>query len=249
MQLKERTYLLLEAARPGDLPSRVLDVGIIVLILANVVAAVLETVPTIAAVHAPAFRTFERVSLALFGLEYAARLWSCTASSEHARPFVGRLRFALRPMMLIDLIAILPGMLFFVQLDLRMLRALRLLRVLRLGRYSTTMQVLADVLRQRAPELLSTLFVMMLLLTMVSSVMFYLEKDDNPAFDSIPTAMWWGIVTLTTVGYGDIAPVTPLGKVFGAIVAVLGIGMFAIPAGVLGAAFTERLSERRRGRP
>jgi len=249
MRLRQRIFQLLEAAQVGDPISRGIDLSIMLLILLNVLAAVLETVPSIGSRWPTFFATFEQVSVLIFAAEYSLRLWSCTASTRYAHPVTGRIRFALHPMLLIDLIAFLPGLLLMVSADLRMLRGLRLLRllrILRLTRYSATMQVFGEVLRRKAPELLSTLFVMFLLLTMASSVMFFIERGENPDFDSIPAAMWWGIVTLTTVGYGDIAPVTPLGKAFGACVAILGIGMFAIPAGVLGAAFSEHMSERRK---
>ncbi|MGE3174537.1 MAG: potassium channel family protein [Planctomycetota bacterium] len=249
MRLRARTLAVLEPAADGDRLSRGVDLFLVALIVANVTAVVLETVPEVEARHGAALATFEVVSLAVFGLEYALRLWCCTAAPGHAHPLGGRLRWALRPMMLIDLLAILPGLLLLTTLDLRMLRALRLLRLLRLlklTRHSAALQMFGRILRSRAPELASTLFVMLLLLVMASSLMYVLERDSNPAFSSIPTAMWWGIATFTTVGYGDLTPITPAGRLLGGFVAILGIAMFAIPAGLLGAAFSEELQEQRR---
>lgn len=252
MTVRQRVFSVLDSAVEGDRLSRALDLTIVVLILANVAAAVLETVPSIGERHAAAFARFEQVSLVLFGIEYLLRVWSCTTSPRYAHPFWGRVRYALRPLMVVDLLAILPGLLMFTQIDLRMLRSLRLLRILRLfklTKHSVALQAFGATLRTKSPELLSTLFVMLLLLIMSSSLMFALERDANPAFDSIPTAMWWGIATFTTVGYGDITPITPMGRVLGGIVGILGIAMFAIPAGLLGAAFTQEMAQRRPGRP
>ncbi|MEZ5966093.1 MAG: potassium channel family protein [Planctomycetota bacterium] len=248
--LRRRVHRLLEVAADGDRLSRAVDLGLVLLILANVTAVVLDSVPRIHARYGDAFGAFETFSLVVFGLEYALRLWSCPENPRFADPVRGRLRCARQPMMLIDLLSVLPGLLTMQALDLRMLRAVRLLRLLRLlklTRYSSSLQTFGRILRSKAPELVSTLVVMLLLLVMASSLMFVLENDANPAFDSIPTAMWWGIATFTTVGYGDITPITPAGRLLGGMVAILGIAMFAIPAGVLGAAFVEE-QQRRRGR-
>jgi voltage-gated potassium channel len=247
MRLRQRVHEILEG-QAEDAVARAINIGMLALILTNVAAVVLATVPSIGERHAATFELFETVSLAIFATEYALRLWSCTADPRFADPVTGRLRQAVQAMTLIDLLAILPGLLPFTDIDLRTLRALRLLRVLRvlkLTRYSASLQTFVSVLRSKAPELLSILFVLLLLLVMSASLMYFLERDTNPAFDSIPTAMWWGIVTFTTVGYGDLTPVTPAGRVVGGCVAVLGIGMFAIPAGLLGAAFTAEIDRRK----
>lgn len=251
MPVRRRVFHLLGVAAEDDWPSRLVDLLLVLLIMANVAAVVLESVPQIQAAAGPAFAAFESVSLAVFTAEYLMRVWSCREDPRFAEPVAGRVRFALQPLMLIDLLAVLPGLLALGAIDLRMLRALRLLRLLRLlklTRYSTSLAVFGRVLRSKAPELLSTLFVMLLLLVMASSLMYLLENEANPAFDSIPTAMWWGIATFTTVGYGDITPITAGGRLLGGAVAILGIAMFAIPAGLLGAAFGEELQQRRRGR-
>lgn len=249
MTLRLRVHQLLGVASDGDRLSRVVDLSLVLLIVANILAVVLDSVPALHAEHEALFERFEATSLVVFGLEYLLRLWSCVEDPRFAAPLAGRLRCALRPMMLIDLLAILPGML--TATDTRVLRALRLLRLLRLlklTRYSSSLQTFGRVLRGKAPELLSTLFVMLLLLVMASSLMYLLEHDSNPQFDSIPAAMWWGIATFTTVGYGDVTPITAAGRLLGGAVAILGIAMFAIPAGLLGAAFGEEM-HRRRGAP
>ena len=243
--LRQRLFAILENTGPHDRTAATFDVAMVALILANVTAVVAESVPDVAKAHAQPLAMFERVSLLIFAVEYALRLWSCTTDPRFARPVTGRLRCAARPLVVIDLLVFLPGLLALTA-DLRWLRLLRLLRMLKVARYSTALQTFARILKQCAPELLSTLFVMLLLLVMSSSLMYFLEKDTpNSAFTSIPAAMWWGIATFTTVGYGDITPTTAVGRLLGGCVAVLGIAMFAIPAGVLGAAFSEELRRKR----
>ena len=148
-------------------------------------------------------------------------------------------------MAVIDLLAILPFYLPLLSLDFRFLRIVRLVRVFRiakLGRYSKAVQTLGRVFRAKAAQLaIATSFILMLLV-IASSLMYYAEHDDQPEqFSSIPASMWWGVTTLTTVGYGDVIPVTGLGKVIASIMAILGIGMFALPTGILGAGFVEEM--------
>ena len=153
-------------------------------------------------------------------------------------------------MALVDLLAVLPFYLPMLGLDFRFMRTLRLARVFRLAklvRYNAAIRLFAQVLVRKRPELLVALFVVLVILVLASSLMYFAEHDDNPQdFSSIPAAMWWGIITLTTVGYGDVHPVTALGKTLGAVIAVLGIGMFALPTSILGAAFVEEMNKARR---
>ncbi len=248
MTLRQRTFAVLEPIGEASLASRAVDWCLMALILGNVAAIVAESVPALHDAHGLAFARFESVSLAVFATEYVARLWSCTSDPRYRQPILGRLRYAARPLLLIDLLAVLPGVLALRGVDLRILRMLRLLRLAKLTRHSAALQMFGRILHSRAAELGSTLFVMILLLVLSSALMFFLEHDANPAFSSIPTAMWWGIATFTTVGYGDLTPITPMGRLLGGVVAVLGIAMFAIPAGILGAAFSEELQEQRRKR-
>lgn len=248
MTLRQRTFAVLEPSGDGTAIGRAIDLFLVVLILGNVTAVVAETVPELRAEHALLFARFETASLVVFVVEYLLRLWSCTADARFRQPVLGRLRCAARPLMLIDLLAIAPGLLMVAAVDLRMLRILRMLRLLRLlklTRHSTALQMFGRILKSKAPELGSTLFVMMLLLVLASSLMYFLEHEANPGFSSIPAAMWWGIATFTTVGYGDLTPITPGGRLLGGAVALLGIAMFAIPAGVLGAAFSDELQQQR----
>jgi voltage-gated potassium channel len=193
------------------------------------------------------------ISVALFSVEYLLRLWSCVEDPRYSRPVLGRLRWAVSFMALVDLASILPFYISFLgfesRLDARVVRALRLLRLFRiakLGRYSSALQTLARVARAKKEELVATLSLIALLLVMASSAVYFAEKDSpNTQFTSIPASMWWAIVTLATVGYGDVVPMTIAGKIIGGFVALLGIGLFALPTGILGSGFMEDVQRRR----
>ena len=249
-RVKRRAYEIVEPTPEGDRPSHIFDAALITLITLNLLAIALETISPLAEQASGAFLVFEIVSVAIFTGEYLVRVWACTEDPEFAHPVKGRLRFAVQPLVLMDLVAIVP---FYIPLlltfDLRFVRSLRLLRVFRLvkiTRYSESMSIVGTVLRSRREVLLSTLFVTFILLFMASVLMYLAEREAQPeGFDSIPAAMWWGMVTLTTVGYGDLAPATPVGRILGAVVALFGIGLFALPAGILGSAFVDEMEARR----
>ncbi|HOA74147.1 MAG TPA: ion transporter [Phycisphaerae bacterium] len=244
---------LLNVAGPEDCPlSRAIDLLLLMLIISNVAAVMLETVDWIAVAWRSWFRAFELLSVTVFTLEYVLRVWSATADPRFAKPITGRIRFAVQPLLIIDLLAFLPFYLAAVPLDLRTLRALRLLRLartLKIGRYSESLQSLGRVFVAKREELFTTLLAGLVLLVVASTLIYYVERDRQPeTFSSIPAVMWWGVATLTTVGYGDMYPETVLGRVIGAAVAVLGIGLFAVPAGILGSGFVEQLHEKKRAK-
>ena len=247
MSFKQRVYHFIE---PDYEPGRIVDIAIITLIFLNIVALILETVEPIYNLNRAAFEAFEDFSLTLFTIEYLVRLWAITAEPRFAHPVFGRIRFVLTPLAIVDLLAILPFFLPLVGMDMRFVRVVRILRIFRvikLARYSRALRLLGKVVVERKEELVSIFFVLMTLLVISSSLMYFAEHDDQPeVFPSIPATMWWGIVTLTTVGYGDAFPITALGQTIAAFIAVLGIGMFALPAGILGASFAEELEKRRK---
>lgn len=219
-----------------------IDSFILILIIGNVIAVMLETVAPIYTAYGREFYGFELVSVAIFSTEYLGRLWTATEHPEYNHWLWGRIRFALTPYMIIDLLAIIPFFLSTI-VDLRFLRMLRLFRFLRLfklARYDDSMVLFTEVIRRKKSDLFVTFSATGLLLLLASSVMYFIETTAQPeAFSSIPATLWWGVVTLTTVGYGDVFPVTPLGRFFGAIVAILGIGLFALPASILASGFIE----------
>ncbi|MEM6391328.1 MAG: ion transporter [Planctomycetota bacterium] len=256
MPSRYRVFQIVETARTGDRSSRIFDLALICIILVNVVAFIASTVESINQRFGWGLGAIEAVSVTLFVLEYLTRLWACSASLKYRKPVVGRLRYALRPIMLIDLLAIMPTLLVgLTGLDGRALRAIRLVRVfrlLRLSRYSDSLDMTLRVFQRKLPDLLGVFLVLLILLVLFSSLMYFAENEAQPeAFSSIPATMWWGAITLTTVGYGDISPITPLGKIIATFVAFIGIGMFALPAGILAAGYSEemeRLRIRRRHR-
>ncbi len=255
-RLKRRVYHVLWITDPEDREGRVFGLFIMALIVLNVLAVILETVHSLYAKYEPVFFYFEVGSIAVFSVEYVLRLWCCTADERYARPVVGRLRYAVTPLALIDLVAIAPFYLpFFLPLrrvDTTFVRALRLFRLMRMfkfTRYNHSMLLIGRVLRKKKEDMVVGALVVLVLLVLLSSLMFFVEHAAQPSkFSSIPAAMWWGVSALTTVGYGDMVPMTAMGKVIGAVVAVLGIGLFALPAGILAAGFAEEVKEARGGR-
>jgi voltage-gated potassium channel len=247
VKTKHRIYEIMERAEQGDQTSRVFDLFIVSLISLNVVMVIVETVDAIAVPYGRFFQVFESFSVVVFTLEYVMRLWSCTADPEFRSALLGRFRFATTGFSLIDFLAIAPFYLqLFVSLDPSLVGAVRLLRLFRLfkmGRYIRSIRLLGAVLRDKRQEMYLVVTVLTIVLIMISSLMFYVEHEAQPdAFSSIPASMWWGMVTLTTVGYGDVFPITMLGKFFGILIAMLGIGMFALPAGILSSGFVEAIA-------
>jgi voltage-gated potassium channel len=249
-RLKRRTYEIVERVDGDDREGYAFDLFVMALIVLNVAAVMVETVESLSAPAAGALRLFEVFSVFVFSAEYLLRLWSCTSDPRYRGSVRGRVRYALTPLALIDLLAIAPFFLEFLAVDLRFVRTLRLFRLLRvfkLARYSASMRTLGAVLRSRREELVVTLFVVLVLLLFASSAMYYAEREEQPdKFSSIPASMWWGVATLTTVGYGDVFPVTGLGKLLGGLIAVLGVGLFALPTGILASGFAEELQKTKK---
>lgn len=252
---KQKIWELVEPVEHTDEPNKYLDyfdVFILVLISLNVLAVILETVTVLNENFGTFFFIFEVFSVIIFSVEYILRVWSCTSQPAYSHPFWGRLKLMLTPMALVDLIAILPFYLTFVTVDLRFVRTLRLFRLFRVfkfARYSLSLKLFGKIINQKKEELIVTAMIMLVLIILTSSFIYFAEHEAQPdKFTDIPTSMWWAIITLTTVGYGDIYPVTTLGKIFAAIIAVLGIGMFALPTGILGASFVEEM-EKLKGKP
>ena len=246
---RQRVYEILDATRSEDSAGRVVDAVLIALISANAIAVVIESVPSIALAWQPYFHAFETFSVAVFSIEYAFRVWSATESPDprFRAPVIGRLRYMISPMAVIDLVAILPFYLaFFVDADLRILRVLRLLRIFKLTRYASSISLLSQVLKEESRSIGVAMFLLLLLLVIAASFTYLAEQHAQPeAFGSIPTAIWWAVITMTTVGYGDVVPVTVLGKILGAILGVIGVGMVALPAGLLASGFMGAVRRRR----
>ena len=246
--LRARIYEILEDDEWPHPASRWVNRILVGLILVSVTAAVLDTVPRIARAWDPLLVAIEILCVGLFTIEYALRVWVCVEdrAGRYDGPVWGRLRYMATPMALIDLVAILPTWLaFIIPGDFLLLRTLRILRVLKITRYSPALATFEIVLVNERRSLLAAATILAVALLLAAGALHHLEGTVQPeAFGSIPAAMWWAIVTLTTVGYGDVVPVTTAGRVVGGLTAVIGLGMFALPTAILGAGFAQELQKR-----
>ena len=253
LALRKRTAEVLYSADQNDPLTRKVDLFLIVLIALNVIAVIVASMRGMEEQFGQEFFIFEVLSVIIFTVEYVARVWSAVDNpwhDIHSHAIFGRMKYMRTPMAIIDLLAIAPFYLsFFFILDLRFLRVLRLLRIFKLTRYSPAMTLLLQVFREEAKTILAAMFVLMMLLIIASSLAFIVEHDaghtDPDAFSSIPAAMYWAVMTMTTVGYGDVVPITPFGKLLAAIIGVVGLGMVALPAGILASGFSNALHRRR----
>lgn len=248
-KLKYRIYDILVETSDGELIDRIVAVILMILILINTITVVLETVDEINEQFGSLFYAIEIISVTIFTIEYFLRLWIAPLTPRYAKPVTGRIRYSFSLMALVDLLSILPTFLPMVlPMDLRLLRFLRTFRLFRLfkmSRYVEALSRLGDVVRSKKEELIVTVLMIMMLLLFSSSLMFLVENEAQPdKFPHIPAAMWWGVATLTTVGYGDVFPITPLGKLFSAFIVFLGIGLFALPTGILASGFAEAINKR-----
>jgi voltage-gated potassium channel len=245
--LRSRVYGLLHPIHSGSHTARIIELALMLLIFVNIVAIILESVPRLNASYWQAFLYIEIISVLIFTVEYLLRIWSSTENPKYADPVSGRLRYMLSTPLLIDLFAILPFYLAFLPIDLRFIRIIRLFRLFRLlkiARYLKALNLIRDVLHEKKEQIYVSVMFIAFLLIIVSTIMFYVENKAQPdVFTSIPASMWWGIETLTTVGYGDMLPVTPLGRLLGGMISVLGIGLFALPAGILSSGLTEHMQK------
>ena len=222
------------------------------LIFLNITAFIASTSSSFSPEYKPLLEYIEFISSLVFTIEYILRLWACTVTSKYKHPFWGRLKYALTPLSIIDLLSILPFYLLFLFPNLifvNLISLLRLLRLIKMSRYSESIKSLGTVLCAKKDELIATAFAVFMILIFASTLMYFLEAEAHPkAFGSIPDAMWWAVITLTTVGYGDIYPITPLGKFLGSILAFLGIGLFALPAGIISSGFSEEIQRKKQAK-
>ena len=212
----------------------------------SIFSVILETEPDLYRDYNDYFYAFEVFTVIVFSLEYILRLWCIVEEPGFENPILGRLKYLLTPLALVDLLAVVPFYLpALITVDLRFIRILRLVRlvrVMKLGHYSKSLSLISKIVHRKRSELAASMFILAILLLVASTVMYYIEHDVQPQqFRSIPAAFWWGIETLTTVGYGDVAPITALGKFCAAIIAILGIGLFGLPAGILASGFLEEV--------
>jgi voltage-gated potassium channel len=246
---KLRIYEILESTNADDKTAEAVNLFMLVLVVLNVTAVVLETVESIYAAHKVLFQYFADISVIIFTLEYILRLWSCDVDPKYRRPFLGRLRFAMTPLALIDLLVILPtyAILAFPT-DHKLLRSLRVLwtfRLLKLSRYSQSLQTIMDVVRAQQRELIMSFSAIMFFMVLSSTLIYFLEHEAQPQrFPDIPATMWWAVLTMTTVG-DNFYPITLLGKLAGGLIIILGVATFALPTSILTSGFVDELERRR----
>ena len=247
--MRQWTHTVLEEGQSDTLLGRVIEALLVLLIVANVAAVALETIPSIYGKFGALFSAFEKISLFAYGLEYVARLWSSIEDPRIAvrGPVQGRIAFALRPLMIVDLLAFAPGILgLFLGFDFRVLRIFRLFRLLKLARYSQALQALLSVLLAERSALFASLILLVATTCFCGEMMHLAEGSVQPhAFGTMPNAMYWAITTLATVGYGDLTPITPLGKFIAGVTMAMGIASFALPVGIIANGFVTGLSRRR----
>ncbi|HEY9808793.1 MAG TPA: ion transporter [Halomicronema sp.] len=247
--IKRRVYEVLEGSESQDWLSRLDDFSVTFLVVLDVADFILKTSPSFYSHYQLSLLSIERVALVYFTILYVLQVWSCTVDARYSHPIKGRLKYIFTPLVLIDLMAILPFylMAIFPQFVLiEFLEVFRLLRLLKLIRYSESLRTILRVLGNKRQELFMTFLEVLILLVFSSSLMYFAENKAQPeAFSSISGAMWWGVVTLTTVGYGDVYPITAMGKFFGSMLAFIGIGLFALPAGIIASGFSEEVQRKK----
>ena len=247
--LKYFIFKMLKVTHQDDLLGKAFDNFMIALISCNVIAFAFETVYSISIPYKSYFNNFETFSVIVFTVEYCLRLWTCTFERKFRHPLWGRVKFVFKPLSAIDLLSILPYYLFVFFPNLvfvREIHLLRLARLLKIGRYSESMRTLGNVVGAKRHELLSATFTVFTLLMISASLVYFAEHASQPElFPSIPASMWWSVVTLTSVGYGDVYPITSMGKLLGGVISVLGLGLVALPTGILASGFAEEVQRKR----
>ena len=247
IELRYRMYQLLEKAEEGDRASQLVDVGLLILVFVNVLAVSLETVDSLHRAYAEIFWWIEIVSVTLFTLEYGLRFWSVAASADERgiSSLKARLSYVFSPTGIIDLVAILPSLLplLFGSIDLRWLRILRLARLFKFSHYTSALEDLISSVRREHQSFIATIYLLFLALMISSTLIYVFEHELQPEnFGSIPESMWWSFVTLTTVGYGDVVPVTAAGRAIAALTALMGVCVVALLTGIVATGFSKQMA-------
>ena len=249
--LKRAVFNVIQPAEKGCIASRIFDVFIIVLILISILSVFIMTFqlpPRVGVL----LNEVEKFAVIIFSGEYLLRIWTADLLYPGSTPLRARLKYMASGMAVIDLLAILPFYLPMILpvdlLGIRAVRLVRLLRLFKLNRYSEALASIGDVFRRKSREMCVSIFFVFILLTIASLLIYYAEHDAQPdKFSNAFSGLWWAVATLTTVGYGDIYPITVTGRILGAVIAIMGIGMVAIPTGILSAGFVEVLEKKTSG--
>ena len=244
---KGKVHILLHPELGESKADKFVNIFIISLIILNVLAVMIETIDSIHLKYKIYFDWFDRISVFIFTLEYILRVWSCTHDPRYKGSIKGRIKYMLTPGAIIDLLAFLPFYIHLItgpgSLDLRTLRILRLMRLFRLFRltaYTRSAQMIFNVFKSRINELILSFIMVVFLVIIASCLLYFAEHNAQPKdFSSIPATLWWAVVTLTTTGYGDMKPITTVGKTLAGIIMLTGVALFALPAGIITVGFLE----------
>lgn len=247
---KKRVFEIIQASTEHDLTSKIFDICLIVLVLINVCLVIADTFNLPDKVRTVSYY-IEVISVIIFTIEYFLRIWTADLLYPKNNWFVAKIKYIFSFLAIIDLLAILPFYLpFLITIDLRvlrMLRIIRLFRVFKINRYTNALSSIVKVFKNKQNELLSSIFVVLLLMIVASVLMYSVENKAQPeVFRNAFDALWWALATLTTVGYGDIYPITVLGRILSAVIAILGIGLVAVPTGIISAGFMENIEEAKK---
>jgi voltage-gated potassium channel len=247
---QKRVYEIIEKGQADDRASRYCDLILFALIVLNLLAVCLETIDSLFAQYQTIFTLIEMISVSIFSIEYVVRIWSRAAAPDgrHKGAAAKRIGYVCSFTGIIDLLAILPSIipLLLGGVDLRWLRILRLMRLLKFSHYSSALEDLISAVRHESRSFAATLYLLVLALLISSSLIYVVEQDVQPEhFGSIPEAMWWTVVTLTTVGYGDIVPYTVAGKFIATMTALMGVCVVALLTGIVATGFTNQVATRR----
>jgi voltage-gated potassium channel len=246
---KQKVYKLIERGSHGSRINLIFDYAIMSLIVLNVIALILETIPGLSNSVSHFLRHFEIFSVVIFSIEFILRIYISSLTYPSSSKIKSALKFVFSPLGLIDLLAIIPFYFpLIIKIDLRFLRILRLMRffrIFKINRYNKSLNLIVSVIKEKKSELALTGFVAVLILFVASFLMYYIEGEAQPdKFPNLLSCLWWAVATLTTVGYGDVYPITGIGKILSGTIAVLGIGLVALPTGLVSAGFMEKIGKK-----
>ena len=248
--IKNRIHKILDVPAPNDNMSRLFDIFMMSLIGLNIIILMIQTFKPIYNVAQPFFLWFEIISIIIFTIEYLFRVWSCTVIANYSHSIYGRINFCIKPLMLIDLLAILPFYLPFLGLDLRFIRIFRLFRLFRIfkiARYSKSLRIMGKIIHSKSEELIISLSFLFLLLIIGSFLIYDAESKVQPkVFSSIIQAFELLFATMTNSSFANIVPKTAIGKIITSVTSFLGIILFALPTSILTSGFIEEYYDERR---
>lgn len=246
--IRKRVFEIINKAEDGDRVSQIFDWTIMTLIALSILSIILESFSSINAKYRSVFHVLEIITVVVFSIEYILRIWTADLMYPNAKH--PRLKYIFSPMAIIDLLAILPFYLPFFSADLRFLRMMRLfrlfrlLRVFKLGRYLEALQIIIKVIQTSGAQLIMSVAICFFVMLFSAIVMYTVENPVQPEqFPNVISSLWWAMCTLTTVGYGDVYPITDIGKFFASIISLVGIGIIAIPTGIIAAGFNHAINK------